>query len=190
MEAAELALIGVGLSMDAFAVAVCKGLAMRKIDMRYAVILAVFFGGFQALMPILGWLAGIRFAKYIQAVDHWIAFGLLAFLGIRMILETIREKEEKIERLDRLPVSLQEFFLLAVATSIDALAVGITFAFLAVRILPSASLIGCITFGFSIAGVLIGNLFGIRFKKPAAIAGGVILMIIGVRILLEHLGML
>ena len=187
MGIAELALIGVGLSMDAFAASVCKGLSMKRVDVKYSMIMAVFFGGFQALMPLLGWLLGSGFQQYITAVDHWIAFGLLLILGSKMIIDAVREEDESVCQTDHMLVNVKEMFMLAVATSIDALAVGITFAFLQVRILSSISLIGCITFGFSIGGVFIGNAFGSRFKKPAAAAGGIILIIIGTKILLEHL---
>lgn len=188
----ELALIGVGLSMDAFAVAICKGLCMKKIDLKYGLVLALFFGGFQALMPTLGWLLGSRFQQYITAIDHWIAFALLLFLGVRMIIDAIKERneEEAVCQTGGLRIDVKEFFMLAVATSIDALAVGITFAFLQVKILPSVSLIGCITFCFSIGGVFIGNIFGSKFKNTATILGGVILIGIGVKILAEHLGIL
>ncbi len=186
----ELALIGVGLSMDAFAVSICKGLSMRKVDKKYMLVLAAFFGGFQALMPTLGWLLGSQFQSYITAIDHWIAFILLALIGGKMILDVIKEKGENEEVCpdDSVRIDLKEFFLLAIATSIDALAVGITFAFLQVKLASSVTLIGCITFGFTIAGVLIGNVFGTKFKDKATILGGVILIGIGVKILLEHLG--
>lgn len=186
----ELAMIGVGLSMDAFAVAICKGLGMKKVDLKYTFVLALFFGGFQALMPFLGWLLGSRFQKYITAVDHWIAFGLLTFLGGKMILDAIREKGGEVCQTQGVKINLKEFFMLAVATSIDALAVGITFAFLQVQIASSVTIIGCITFGFSVAGVFIGNVFGSQFKNKATILGGVILIFIGVKILIEHLGLL
>lgn len=185
----ELAMIGIGLSMDAFAVAICKGLGMKKVNLKYTFVLALFFGGFQALMPFAGWLLGSRFQKYITAIDHWIAFGLLVFLGGKMILDAIKEKDEDVCSTEGNKINLKEFFLLAVATSIDALAVGITFAFLQVNILPSITLIGCITFGFTAAGVFIGNIFGNKFKNKATILGGVILIFIGVKILLEHLGL-
>lgn len=190
MSILELALIGVGLSMDAFAVAICKGLSMKKIDLKYGFVLALFFGGFQALMPTLGWLLGSRFQQYITAIDHWIAFGLLLFLGIKMILDAIKERDadDIVCQSEGLKIDLKEFFMLAVATSIDALAVGITFAFLQVRIVSSVSLIGCITFGFSVGGVFIGNIFGSKFKGMATVLGGVILIGIGVKILFEHLG--
>lgn len=186
----ELALIGVGLSMDAFAVSICKGLSMRKVDKKYMLVLAAFFGGFQALMPTLGWLLGSQFQSYITAIDHWIAFILLALIGGKMILDVIKERGENEEVCpdDSVRIDLKEFFLLAIATSIDALAVGITFAFLQVKLASSVTLIGCITFGFTIAGVLIGNVFGTKFKDKATILGGVILIGIGVKILLEHLG--
>lgn len=186
----ELALIGVGLSMDAFAVSICKGLSMRKVDKKYMLVLAAFFGGFQALMPTLGWFLGSQFQTYITAIDHWIAFVLLTLIGGKMILDVIKEKGENEEVCpdDSVRIDLKEFFLLAVATSIDALAVGITFAFLQVKLASSVTIIGCITFCFTIAGVLIGNVFGTKFKDKATILGGVILIAIGVKILLEHLG--
>ena len=151
----ELALIGVGLSMDAFAVSVCKGLSMRKVDKKYMFVLAAFFGGFQALMPALGWLLGSQFQSYITAIDHWIAFILLVLIGGKMILDVVKEKGENEEVCPEgsVRIDLREFFLLAIATSIDALAIGITFAFLQVRLITSVTIIGCITFCFSIVGV-------------------------------------
>ena len=186
---AELFLIGVGLSMDAFAVAVCKGLGMRKLRVRQMLVIALFFGGFQALMPLLGWFLGSQFAAYITNFDHWIAFLLLCFIGGKMIQES-RSAEANAcpagsERLD-----LRELLLLSVATSIDALAVGITFSFLSVRIVPAVLLIGCTTFLLSIAGVLAGNFFGSKYKNTAELAGGIILVGMGVKILVEHLGLL
>ena len=171
----ELALIGVGLSMDAFAVSVCKGLSMRKVDKKYMFVLAAFFGGFQALMPALGWLLGSQFQSYITAIDHWIAFILLVLIGGKMILDVVKEKGENEEVCPEgsVRIDLREFFLLAIATSIDALAIGITFAFLQVRLITSVTIIGCITFCFSIVGVLIGNVFGSKFKDKATILGGI-----------------
>lgn len=188
---AELFLIGVGLSMDAFAVSVCKGLNMReKINYKHAFIIALFFGGFQALMPAIGYFLGRNFEKYITAFDHWIAFGLLAFIGIKMIIDAVKEWncEDKAEDNDRLDI--KELFILAVATSIDALAVGITFAFLQVSIGAAVSIIGVTTFVLSIIGVVIGNKFGSRYKSKAELAGGIILVLIGLKILLEHLGII
>lgn len=186
----ELFLIGVGLSMDAFAVSVCKGLAMKKVNKKQAVVIGLYFGGFQALMPFLGWLLGIRFQKYIVSVDHWIAFVLLVFIGGKMVVEAVREKGEKeIGEMD-LPLKHKEMLVLAVATSIDALAVGITFAFLDVPIAEAVIIIGCTTFVLSILGVVVGNYFGSRYKKKAEITGGIILILIGLKILLEHLEIL
>lgn len=182
----ELFLIAVGLSMDAFAVALCKGLSMRKLSVKGGVVIALYFGVFQAVMPFFGWLLGRQFESYITAIDHWIAFILLVFIGGKMLYEAIFEKDEDEDaefRLDH-----KELFVLAIATSIDALAVGITFAFLQVSILPSVSLIGVTTFVLSFLGVVIGNRFGIRFKKKAEILGGAVLCLIGLKILLEHLG--
>lgn len=186
----ELFLIGAGLSMDAFAVSICKGLAMEKVNKRQAVVIGLYFGGFQALMPLAGWLLGIRFQQYITSVDHWIAFLLLAFIGGKMIVEAVREKAEECVEAKDLPLDHREMLILAVATSIDALAVGITFAFLDTPILPAVAIIGCTTFVLSIAGVVVGNFFGTRFKKKAEIAGGIILILIGLKILTEHLGIL
>lgn len=184
----ELVLIAVGLSMDAFAVALCKGLCMKKLQMKDTMIIALFFGGFQALMPLLGWLLGVRFQAYITQIDHWIAFVLLGVIGGRMVYGAVKDEEENVCKTDGL--NLKEVFLLAIATSIDALAVGITFAFLNTAILPSVTLIGLITFGLSFAGVLIGHRFGTKFKKKAEIAGGAVLVLIGLKILLEHTGIL
>ena len=184
-----LFLIGVGLAMDAFAVSICKGLAMRKVKVRQAAIIGLFFGGFQALMPLLGWLLGSQFEKYIKSIDHWIAFVLLGIIGGKMLIEAIKgeEEEEECNNEDE-PLDIKEMFILAIATSIDALAVGITFAFLSYPIGPSVVIIGVTTFVISVAGVYIGNFFGSRFKKKAEIAGGIILIGIGIKILLEHLG--
>lgn len=186
----ELFLIGVGLSMDAFAVAVCKGLNMRgRVNYKHAGIIALFFGGFQAIMPLIGYFLGIGFEKYITRIDHWIAFLLLGFIGGKMVVEAIKEwKTEDKQEEDRLDI--KELAILAVATSIDALAVGITFAFLNVNIWSAISIIGTTTFLLSIIGVIIGNKFGSRYKSKAELAGGVILVLMGVKILLEHLGVL
>lgn len=187
----ELFLIGVGLAMDAFAVAICKGLNMRKMNYAQATVIALFFGGFQALMPFLGWSLGRNFEHYIVSIDHWIAFVLLAIIGGNMIKEALGDDEDEIEcgtchdRLD-----LKELFMLAIATSIDALAVGVTFAFLKVNIIPAISLIGVTTFIISFAGVHIGHRFGSKYEKKAELAGGIILICIGLKILLEHLGVL
>lgn len=186
----ELFLIGVGLSMDAFAVSVCKGLAMNRVNKKQAVVIGLYFGGFQALMPLIGWFLGIRFQKYITSVDHWIAFVLLAFIGGKMILEAVRDQDVvEIAQKDP-PLKHKELLILAVATSIDALAVGITFAFLDTPIVAAVAIIGVTTFVLSIVGVVMGNFFGTRYKKKAEIAGGVILILIGTKILVEHLGFL
>lgn len=182
----ELFLIAVGLSMDAFAVAICKGLSMKSIDKKYMLLIALFFGGFQALMPLLGYFLGSQFAVYIERVDHWVAFILLALIGGNMIKESREEAEEESYE----GVNYKELFLLAVATSIDALAVGITFAFLQVRVLSAVTLIGCTTFVLSLLGVVVGNLFGARYKSRAEMTGGMILILIGGKILFEHLGIL
>jgi len=176
--------------MDAFAVAVCKGLAMRKVNKKQAVVIGLFFGGFQALMPFIGWALGTQFESYITSIDHWIAFILLAFIGGKMVVEGYRlEEDETVKELDP-PLDMKEMFLLAIATSIDALAVGITFAFLNYPIVECITIIGLTTFVLSIAGVVVGNMFGSRYQKKAEIAGGMILILIGLKILFEHLGIL
>ena len=158
-----LLLMGAGLSMDAFAVSICKGLSMRKVNKKQCLVIGLFFGGFQALMPFIGWVLGSQFEQYITSIDHWIAFILLGFIGGKMVVEAIREKDE---------------------------AVGITFAFLQVPIVEAISIIGITTFVISVIGVYVGNFFGNRYKKKAELAGGMILILIGVKILLEHLGIL
>jgi putative Mn2+ efflux pump MntP len=182
--------MGVGLAMDAFAVSICKGLAMRKVNKKQALVIGLFFGGFQALMPFIGWLLGSQFEKYITSVDHWIAFVLLAFIGGKMMAEAIKpDEDEVIEKLDP-PLDLKEMLVLAVATSIDALAVGVTFAFLSYPILEAITIIGVVTFIISIAGVYVGNFFGSKYKNKAEFAGGLILVLLGAKILLEGLGIL
>ena len=187
-----LFLMGVGLAMDAFAVSICKGLSMKKVKWQHATIIGLFFGGFQALMPFVGWLLGSQFEQYITKVDHWIAFGLLGIIGGKMLYEAIKGDEEEgcsccnDKNADKL--DLKELFILAIATSIDALAVGITFAFLKYPVVKAVTVIGVVTFIISMAGVYIGNFFGSRFKKKAEIAGGIILVGIGIKILLEHFG--
>lgn len=185
----ELFLIGIGLSMDAFAVAVCKGLNMRRFKYGHALIIACFFGGFQALMPFLGWILGSQFESYITSIDHWIAFVFLGFIGANMIKESLHEEKNETEKQDE-PLNVKELFVLAIATSIDALAVGITFAFLKIDILSAISLIGCTTFVLAFIGVAIGYNFGVRYQNKAQFAGGAILILIGLKILLEHLGLL
>ncbi|MBP5281855.1 MAG: manganese efflux pump [Lachnospiraceae bacterium] len=182
----ELFLLAVGLSMDAFAVSICKGLAMRKMDVKKAIIAGLWFGSFQAGMPLIGYFLGKQFEIYITAIDHWIAFALLSLIGISMIREALSKEEEQAND----SMDVKTMFLLAVATSIDALAIGVTFAFLQVRIVPAISFIGIITFLLSAIGVKVGNVFGIRYKSKAEIAGGVILIGMGLKILLEHLGFL
>ena len=182
----ELFLIAVGLSMDAFAVAVCKGLAMPKCTFKKAAIVGLWFGGFQALMPAIGYVLGAQFQEAIASIDHWIAFVLLALIGGNMIHEALDNDEEEADA----SLNVKTMFLLAVATSIDALAIGITFAFLKVNIIPAVCFIGIVTFIISFAGVKIGNVFGARYKNKAEIVGGIILILLGLKILLEHLGFL
>ena len=185
----ELFLIGIGLSMDAFAVSICKGLSMQKIDKKYTLCIGLFFGGFQALMPLTGYLLGSQFSGYIERFDHWIAFVLLALIGFNMIKESREEEEE--EEKPYAGVNFKELLILAVATSIDALAVGITFALLPdVNVPLAVCLIGITTFLCSAAGLRVGNLFGLRYKAKAELAGGIILILIGLKILLEHLGVI
>lgn len=182
----ELFLIAVGLSMDAFAVSVCKGLAMPKCTFKKAAIVGLWFGGFQALMPAIGYVLGAQFQEAIASIDHWIAFVLLALIGGNMIHEALDNDEEEADA----SLNVKTMFLLAVATSIDALAIGITFAFLKVNIIPAVCFIGIVTFIISFAGVKIGNVFGARYKNKAEIVGGIILILLGLKILLEHLGFL
>lgn len=184
----EIFMIGVGLSMDAFAVAICKGLSMRRIKLENILVIALFFGGFQAIMPMAGYFLGKQFEEYIVSVDHWIAFALLAFIGGKMIADVLRGEDDDEHISADSGLDIKELFILAVATSIDALAVGISFAFLRVDIGTAAATIGVTTFILSSAGVIIGNKFGARYKDKAALAGGIILILIGLKILLEHLG--
>ena len=183
MDLLSLFLIAVGLSMDAFAVSVCKGLATPKYKLKYSMICGAWFGGFQALMPTVGYLLGVNFKKYITAIDHWIAFVLLALIGFNMIREALKNDDEGADP----SFTAKSMLLLAIATSIDALAIGITFAFLDVNIVAAVLFIGVCTFIISAAGVKIGSVFGTRFKSKAEIAGGAILIILGLRILIEHL---
>ena len=184
----ELFLMGVGLSMDAFAVSVCKGLGMKKLNKKQALVIGLYFGGFQALMPFIGWVLGSQFQKYITSIDHWIAFILLGFIGGKMIIEAIKEwKEEDIVEVKDQPLNHKNMFMLAIATSIDALAVGITFAFLETPIIEAITIIGFTTMIISIAGVVVGNFFGGRYKHKAELVGGIILVLLGLKILIEHL---
>lgn len=185
MELMELFLIAVGLSMDAFAVSICKGLSLGKIKVKHMCIAGIWFGGFQALMPLIGYFLGSFFADMITAYSHWIAFVLLVFLGAKMIKEAFGEEENVDASMD-----VKDMFLLAVATSIDALAVGVSFAFLQVNIVPAVSFIGVITFICSAVGVKIGSIFGAKYKSRAEICGGVILILIGIKILLDGLGIM
>ena len=178
----ELILLSVGLAMDAFAVSISKGLSVRELKPKHGLIAGAYFGGFQALMPLIGWLLGRQFEELIKSVDHWIAFGLLVLIGANMIRESFGGEDEQ-----DASFSFKAMLPLAIATSIDALAVGVTFAFLEVNIVLAITLIGVITFAISAAGVKIGNVFGTRFKSKAEFAGGVILILLGIKILVEHL---
>ena len=178
----ELFILAVGLSMDAFAVSICKGLSVQRLRPRHALICGAYFGGFQALMPLIGWLLGRQFEELIKSIDHWIAFGLLVLIGANMIRESFGKDEEVNDSF-----SFKTMLPLAIATSIDALAVGVTFAFLEVQIVPAILLIGVTTFAISAAGVKIGNVFGAKYKSKAELAGGIILILLGIKILIEHL---
>lgn len=185
MRIVELFILAVGLSMDAFAVSVCKGLSLGKINIKHMCIAGAWFGGFQALMPFIGYLMGSFFADTITEYDHWIAFVLLFLIGGNMIKESL-EKDESVDA----SMKAGAMFLLAVATSIDALAVGVTFAFLKVSIIPAISFIGIVTFLCSAIGVKIGSVFGVKYKSKAEFCGGIILIVIGLKILLEGIGVL
>ncbi|MDR0783052.1 MAG: manganese efflux pump MntP family protein [Propionibacteriaceae bacterium] len=193
MSLVELVLLAIALSMDAFAVAICAGLTMPKVNLKKALVIGGYFGGFQAAMPIIGYLVAKLFADLIITWDHWIAFGLLAFIGGKMIWESL-EKDDSDDDSDgevaEASVKPSVMLPLALATSIDALAVGVSFAFLKVSIVPAAAFIGVTTMAISLLGVKIGSLFGTRFKSKAEFAGGVILVLIGLKILLEHLGVI
>lgn len=182
----ELFLVAVGLSMDAFAVAVCKGLSMKNITVKKQIIVGLYFGFFQAAMPLIGFLVGRQFETQIKQIDHWIAFSLLSVIGINMIISSF--KKEDLNESESL--SAKSMLPLAIATSIDALAVGVTLAFLSTPIVPAVSFIGIVTFTLSCIGVKIGNIFGVKFKSKAEFLGGAVLLIIGIKVLLEHLELL
>lgn len=189
MSLPELFILAVGLSMDAFAVSICKGLSVPKAGIQESGIAGLYFGGFQALMPLLGFVLGVQFKEYITSIDHWIAFVLLGIIGINMIREAkVSEESCEVCPQGQGPFSFQAMLPLAIATSIDALAVGVTLAFLQVKILPAITFIGVTTFVISGAGIRIGNLFGSHWKSKAELAGGIILICMGIKILLEHLG--
>lgn len=185
----ELVLVAIGLSMDALAVSVAKGLGMQRLNWRQAFLIAAFFGGFQALMPIIGWALGIQFAQFVEAVDHWIAFILLGFIGGKMLWDAFRGETVGDGTSDS-AIGMRELLLLSLATSIDAFAVGVTFAFLRIEIVFPVVLIGVITFALSLAGVAVGHWFGSKWEKASSIAGGIVLILIGTKILLEHLGVI
>lgn len=187
----EIFLVGIGLSMDAFAVSICKGLAMPAVNKKQALLIGAYFGVFQALMPLAGWLLGSQFARHVTKMAPWIAFVLLAWIGGSMLRESLSKKEED-EEVEPVELRHKELFLLAVATSIDALAVGVSFSMveLSVSIGAAAALIGCTTFAISVGGVFVGHIFGARYKNRAEFVGGAILLLIGVKILLEHFGVL
>lgn len=184
----ELVIIAVGLAMDAFAVAVCKGLNMRKLDIKQTALIALFFGGFQAGMPLIGWLIGSRFAHYIESIDHWVTFVLLGIIGGKMIWESFKNDDE-CEECGESKLDLKELTALAIATSIDALAVGVTFAlnYERNRVFAAVALIGIITAALSAVGVFIGHKFGAKYKNKAEFAGGLVLVAMGAKFLLEGL---
>lgn len=182
---AELIIIAIGLSMDAFAIAICKGLSVSKVEGRHLLCVGLWFGGAQAVMPLIGFLLGTGFQEAIESIDHWLAFILLGIIGLNMI----RESRGEVEKLDA-SFTAKAMFPLAIADSIDALATGVTFAFLEVKILPAVLLIGVTTFLFSVAGMKIGNKFGAKYKSKAELAGGIILILMGLSILLEHTGVI
>ena len=184
----ELFITAVALSMDALAVSICKGLAVEKVKFKHCMITGAWFGGFQMLMPLIGYFAGVLVAPYIEAIDHWIAFALLLFIGISMIIEACK-KDDKAKKSDN-PFGFNTMLLMAIATSIDALAVGVTFAFLDANIWWAILFIGAITFTLSALGVKVGNVFGAKNKSLAEIIGGAVLILMGIKILLEHLGVL
>jgi len=183
-----LLLIALGLSADAFAVALCKGLKMRRLNLHHAMVIAAFFGSFQAIMPLLGWILGSQFEAYITSFDHWIAFILLTLIGGKMLLDAFKKDDECVAATSEINdiLDMKELVILAIATSIDALAIGITFAFLQILIMPAIFFIGIITFILSFIGVTMGNKFGIKYKGRAEVVGGFILIFIGIKILLEH----
>lgn len=185
MSIVDLFIMAVGLSMDAFAVSICKGLSVKKLSVKHMMITGLYFGGFQAGMPLIGYLLGRQFQSLITNIDHWIAFVLLVLIGGNMIREAFGKEEEMNDSF-----SFREMLPLAVATSIDALAVGVTFAFLQVNIVPAVSFIGVTTFLFSAVGVKIGHVFGCRYRSKAEFLGGLVLIVMGIKILLEHLGIL
>lgn len=186
MGTVEILLISIGLAMDAFAVSICKGLSMRKMNWKKAIIIGLYFGLFQALMPVLGYFLGTTFDHFITRIDHWVAFILLAGIGINMIKEAFTEDSENCN--DKIDVKIM--IILAIATSIDALAIGTTFACLRVKVVLPAISIGLITFVLSVIGVKIGNKFGNKYKSKAEVTGGLILILLGIKILLEHLGII
>lgn len=186
----ELLLIGVGLSMDAFAVSICKGLGMQRVNWGHSLVIALFFGGFQALMPLLGWALGSQFAAYVTPVAPWVAFALLTFVGGKMLWDAFHEDEEDEAGRSADKLDVKELFMLAIAMSIDAFAVGLSFAFLQVDIVSSVAIIGVTTFALSLVGVSAGNIFGSRWERPSTIAGGAILILIGLHTLLDGLGIL
>ena len=190
MKLLDLLITAIALSMDAFAVSIGKGLSVKQLKASHCLITGAYFGGFQALMPLIGWALGSQLADLITPIDHWIAFALLAFVGGKMLWDAFHEDDEQGEEAQDARLDLKELIMLAIATSIDALAVGITFAFLGVNIVWAIAVIGVTTFVLSVVGVAVGHVFGARYEKGATIAGGIVLILIGCKILLEHLGII
>jgi putative Mn2+ efflux pump MntP len=188
MTLAELFIIAVGLSCDAFAAAICRGLSIKKVSFKNTLVVGLYFGGFQAAMPLIGYLIGTGFSDLVNKLDHWIALVLLVFIGGKMIFDSFKKEEEC--DCETAPLGMSKMLPLAIATSIDALAVGVTFAFLKVEILPAVTFIGSVTLILSMIGVKIGNLFGTKYKRKAEIAGGIILILMGIKLLLNHLGII
>ena len=188
MSTLSIFVLSVGLAMDAFAAAICQGLSMIKVKLKHNIVIALMFGLFQGGMPLIGYILGLQFEQYITSIDHWIAFLLLGFIGFNMIKES-REKEE-CEDCNEYKFDIKKILLLAIATSIDALAIGVTFAFLKVNVLFATLCIAIITFAISFCGVRIGNIFGSKYKSKAELFGGMVLICIGLQILLEHLSIL
>ncbi len=186
MQTWEMFIVALGLAMDAFSMSICKGLSVKKLQFKHAIIVGLYFGGFQALMPLLGYILGRQFESLITTVDHWLAFAFLTVIGINMIRNALSKSSEEQNSL----FTFKAMLPLAMATSIDALAVGVTFAFLQVNILIAITFIGLVTFGLSAAGTKIGHVFGTKLKSKAELAGGIVLILMGLKILLEHLGVI
>lgn len=188
MNLAELFIIAAGLSCDAFAAGICRGLSIKKVSFKNALAVGLYFGGFQAAMPLIGYMIGTGFSDLVNKLDHWIALALLVFIGGKMIFDSFKKEEQC--KADTAPLGISKMLPIAIATSIDALALGVTFAFLKVHILPAVTFIGFVTLILSMIGVKIGNMFGMKYKSKAEFTGGLILVLMGIKILLNHLGII